>query len=332
MKISVSCLLLAACLFFSTAPAQINPGCLLAAYNFNQQNVNDNIGSCNGTAVGATLVTDRFGNANSAWFLHGHPQSYLNLGTYALLKPTVGTISMWFKQDTGVFTGSGFNYNPLLHTKCQQGNNCYEAYAIYYDLSNNNLFGFTTQLFCTQPIVYTAPITAHVWHQVVYTYDNSEIKIYYDGIIQDSAVKNFQTTFLASDSIMVGTSANTQNNRQFKGAVDDIRFYGCVLTSHEVAGLFNEIPTGRNEIHGSENVKFLFNSLNNQMDLSFPAGEVYEVEVVDLLGKKLMQQHCVNGYAGFDLSPLPEGLVIFRLTDSKGQSTVRKHIINNLHQ
>lgn len=40
-------------------------------------------------------VEDRFGNSESACYLHGSPGSYVNLGIDPLLKPRKGTISMW---------------------------------------------------------------------------------------------------------------------------------------------------------------------------------------------------------------------------------------------
>lgn len=60
------------CLFWFTcfAHAQAPTSGLVAYYPFTG-NANDAAGALNGTVSGATLTTDRFGNANSAYAFNG---------------------------------------------------------------------------------------------------------------------------------------------------------------------------------------------------------------------------------------------------------------------
>ncbi|MFZ9956550.1 MAG: hypothetical protein ACO3E1_10565 [Flavobacteriales bacterium] len=50
--------------------AQVTSG-LTHKYYFNSGNANDEVGSANGTVSGASLTTDRFNNANSAYSFNG---------------------------------------------------------------------------------------------------------------------------------------------------------------------------------------------------------------------------------------------------------------------
>src|SRR5437762_1659205 len=87
---------------FSQTPCS----CLIAKYYFNQGNANDDLGNYNATTVGATLVPDRFGNLNSAYYLNGTQNSYINIGVVPALKPTTWSVSIWVDIAAPVYTGS----------------------------------------------------------------------------------------------------------------------------------------------------------------------------------------------------------------------------------
>jgi hypothetical protein len=310
----------------NTAQNEISE-CLIAKYYFNQGNVNDDIGPLNGTQVGAGLMPDRFGNPNAAWHLSGNPNSYLNLGIYPALKPAVCSISMWFKMDSVVYSGSGYSYNPILLTKCQQGDNCFESYCLYYNYYSQKIASGTTQLPCNQPSVYTSTVTLQTWHHLVLTYDSSNISIYFDGIFQNSSPKNFPTTFLASDSVMIGTSANLMNNRQYSGGVDDIRFYRCVITQQDVTSLYNEsnpVTAGIERVMNKESIELYPNPANNKVNLNFASSGRHKIEIINSLGVILLQTDCENRDFIFDLSSVSESILIFRMTDDKGNCTLKK--------
>jgi LytS/YehU family sensor histidine kinase len=75
-----------------------------------------------------------------------------------------------------------------------------------------------------------------------------------NGKLENYASKNFRTKFLATDSVMVGNSANTKNSRFLLGSVDDISIYNRVLNPDQVSELYNEPDP--NKMHNI--LKFLF--------------------------------------------------------------------------
>jgi hypothetical protein len=317
--------LLVALSFLQSAKAQGDPPqdtCLIAKYYFNYGNVNDDhIYGYNGKQVGATLGTDRFGNPNAAWYLNGTPNSYLNLGTYPALKPQTLSVSMWFKITAPCYAGSGYAYNPLLLTKCQAGNNCYEAYSLYYSYNTFGIGGANTQLFCNQPCVWTSPVASGGWHHVVMTYDNAVITMYLDAVSQGTVSKGFSSVYLASDSVMVGNSANVMNSRYLNGAVDDMRFYHCILDQTEVTSLFNEpnpfSTTGINTNNTLMKTEIFPNPTTGEFTITVSKlNEISTIEVYNTLGQIVKQEQLTNLQTKINLNEQAKGVYMVRITEN----------------
>ncbi|MBC7864103.1 MAG: T9SS type A sorting domain-containing protein [Bacteroidia bacterium] len=300
----------------SAQQAQTSTDCLVAQYYFNQGNANDDIGPYHGNAVGATLVPDRFGNPNAAYYLSGAPGSYINLGTTSVLKPTSGSISMWVNIADTVTAGSGYYINPILLTKCQQGPSCYEAYCIYYDISSSKVVAACTQLPCTQPSALTnSTVNAGLWHHYILAYDSTAIKLYLDGVLQDSVAKGFSSFFLAGDSVMIGNSASVSNNRFFNGTVDDIRFYNCVLSSAQVTGLYNEASPSIGINDPGSTVKKI-TVFPNPAEKIINFSETADVMITDTRGREITAGQNTNWT---DISLLAPGIYLVTLS--------KKHVI-----
>jgi len=91
-------------LFIPLVSAQTPTDSLQAYFPFNG-NAQDATGKGhNGTASGATLTDDRFGNPNSAYLFNG-TTDYIGLITTALLKPAAFPVSVSARIKTGA-TGS----------------------------------------------------------------------------------------------------------------------------------------------------------------------------------------------------------------------------------
>jgi hypothetical protein len=296
--------------------------CLIAKYYFNYGNVNDDhIYGYNGTQVGATLVADRFGNPNSAWYLNGTPNSYLNLGTYAALKPQTLSVSMWFNITAPDYLGSGYTYNPLLLTKCQVGNNCYEAYSLYYNYNTHKIGGANTQLYCNQPCVWTNSVSTGSWHHIVMTYDTAVITIYLDAVSQGTVTKGFSSVYLAGDSVMVGNSANTLNNRYFHGSVDDMRFYHCILDQTEVTSLYNEpnwnVTTGIKSNNASMKTEIYPNPTSGEFTVTLnKLNPNSSLEIYNTVGQLIKQEPLTTLQTKINMNEHPSGVYMTRITEN----------------
>lgn len=63
-------------------------------FDFNEHKIKEKDNKVIQKSVRITLTADGFGNERSAVYIHSHLFSYLNLGTFPLLKPIRGTVSL----------------------------------------------------------------------------------------------------------------------------------------------------------------------------------------------------------------------------------------------
>lgn len=97
-------------------------------------------------------------------------------------------------------------------------------------------------------LFYLKAFERNKWHHVVIAYNNENFWMYVNGKLEGKISKNFETKFLETDSVMLGTTANKKNMRFLIGMIDDVEFYDRVLTENEVAELYNAPDPNRGRI------------------------------------------------------------------------------------
>lgn len=212
----------------------------IANFDFNKSDLVINKSNLNARAVGTSLVEDRFGNPESAHYLHGSKGSFLSLGNHLILKPQEGSISLWFNIDYPIEAGTGYDVNPILLTKCDSTDDFFEAYCVNFMYKTNRIGVAVTQSSLNQVGLHSSkPINLGKWHHVVIGFNKSELVFYLDGKLEGKIDKGFDISYLKNDSILIGYSNNRKNNRCFNGSVDDIAYFDRVLNQNEVEALFN---------------------------------------------------------------------------------------------
>ena len=218
-------LILALMLSISTF-AQIPTNGLIAWYPFSG-NANDASGnSNNGTVNGATLITDRFGNANSAYYFDG-----------SAIITVADAPSLNIQQPNGQITVSVWAYKTGSqidgHLIGKRGTSYQYQLAFNFPTYGIGWGGAGAYL---ENILYTFPI--NVWIHYVGTFDGSVWKLYKDGLLVGSLTALLPAP--VSDVLIIGGSGN---NTKFVGNLDDIRIYNRALTTAEVTELYNESQT-----------------------------------------------------------------------------------------
>jgi len=245
LKYLVTILLFISCRGF--AQNKINP---VAKFSFNHGLAKDDVSGIMAKTVGVTPAEDRFGNPSSAFYFHGTMGSYMNLGTYAALKQRQATISLWFKMDNQVYSGKGYNANPIIVTKTHLGNDFNEAYCISYELYGERITASSYHVESSDTLHANIrsinAIKPGEWYHVVMFYNDSIIGMYLNGELQNKVIKNFPTTFLAQDSVILGYSASPKNVRFFNGTIDDVEIYNRVLSPEEIKALYDRGDPNRN--------------------------------------------------------------------------------------
>jgi hypothetical protein len=226
MKKHFTIITLLALTCLSSVLAQTN--CLLAYYPFNG-NANDLSGNgYNGTVHGATLATDRFGNANSSYNFTDNI-NYIQVDNFPVLN-TVFTYCAWIKPSSAV---GGMNFG------------CYgtagagvSSWDVGYYINNQ------LSVFDSYNLAFTDTVAlANNWHFVSIVYNGSIRIIYVDGQFKKS--QNVVTPFYTNltDFFRIGMHTNGYGIQQFIGEIDDIRVFNCALTQSEIDSLYHEVNT-----------------------------------------------------------------------------------------
>lgn len=238
--------------------AQVTRG-IVAKYSFNSGQAINECGSLQPKVSGASFVNDRFGNSEAAIYLHGNISSYLNLGTDDLLKPRCGSVSLWVNIDIIMYKGAGnWDYNPILITKNNSGDDFNEGYFIGLNYSTFKLNTTTTENPENQVTLNSLhEFSLRKWHHIVMTYDDDFLTLFLDNTLEAKLPKNFKSVFLKGGSVMIGNSMNQKNSRFLCGTVDDVILFNRVISPDEVDQLYNAPDPNRFHTYFKWLCKFL---------------------------------------------------------------------------
>lgn len=235
-------LLVALAAIASVAFSQVPTTGLIGRWEFSG-NANDASGSGNnGTVTGATLITDRCGNPNSAYSFNG-TTDYIEMLFPGPLGVSARSVSFWARStntaltpqavfDYGFSNAMGGEFEVIYNYNCN---------GVGIDVSNEAL------------IRSNACLMNNDWHHIVVVLDPTvgiqigQLLIYVDGVLQTTiscfvtgTTANFNT--MNTWPITIGAAANPPSSRYFQGDLDDYFLYNRALTPAEVLQLYNICP------------------------------------------------------------------------------------------
>lgn len=214
-------------------PSNLYSG-LVAYYPFNG-NANDAAGTNNGTVLGATLASDRFGATNAAYYFDGISNSIQLQSSPAVFGNQDFTISLWFNPLTLPNPAIPSNAAEFLISKGQNN----------FELSTGGSNSPTAMTFLPRqgsgnPYT-TAPATyqTNTWQQVVAVYQASttNVAIFLNGaavaLTGPGGIPN------SSDVAIPATlGLRSDGTLGFNGFIDDVRIYNHALSSNDVQQLY----------------------------------------------------------------------------------------------
>ena len=216
---------------------------IVAYYPFNGNADDESGNGRNPTYNGATLTSDRFGNANSAYEFSGAVDGHIEYSANGLPEAN-RTISLWFyvpdvSNRPGLF---GYGGNGSCGTTLFMGLNC-TGTAQYFVQGHcgYNQAGYA----------YPAP-PINQWYHWVLTINGSSQKIYVNG-----ELKSTNNTFGGSTAtggtaeLSFGVITHTSglapytdvNVGYLQGKLDDIRIYDAAMTDEQVLQLYQNEAT-----------------------------------------------------------------------------------------
>lgn len=205
---------------------------LVAYYPFNG-NAHDESGNSNNCiATNCTLVPDRFADSNKAYSFNGST-SIITGPANTILSITHVSLSAWIK-----IAGAG-TIAPRIVAVDPDGT-ANDDYSLLLNSSSfPKAFGFHTGTSGTV-LSNTQLSIDNIWHHLVITYDESQIKFYLDGNLdKTTAYSESLPQFTTGHSVYIGGSGISGNDR-FEGLIDDIRIYDRTLDQTEINALYHE--------------------------------------------------------------------------------------------
>jgi uncharacterized protein (TIGR02145 family) len=249
-------------LFIFLFTGLISAQSIVAYYPFNG-NANDVSGNnINPTYIGTgvTLTTDRFGNANKAYYFDGTTgPNYSITGSYMRLPANAlpagnRTISLWFNtNDVSNRPGLlGYGGNGSCGTTLLMGLNVSGAgqFHVQGHCGNN-----------TAAYAYGS-VPINNWYHWVLTIDGSTQKIYVNGVLKSTDNTFSGTTATAGVDFALGAITHSNglspytdvNVGFFQGKLDDVRIYDSAMTDAQVMDLYaNESMVAYYPFNGNAN-------------------------------------------------------------------------------
>ncbi|MFT5817222.1 MAG: hypothetical protein ACI8UQ_001733 [Bacteroidia bacterium] len=209
----------------SQVPSYLPADSLVGWYPFSASPNDESGNGYHGTRNGASLVSDRHGNAMSAYSFDG-VNEYITLGS--MTNSDFGqsyTQSCWiFLYDTDGGGPIGSKGRPWATPRIVPQSNKVQLYA--------DATGHTNAV-----IAETGSINPNVWYHFTFVKDSNSYLIYMNGVLADSVYDPF--TISPTNSAVYRIAASSPNF-PFKGVIDDFAIWNRALNQFEISSVYNQ--------------------------------------------------------------------------------------------
>jgi hypothetical protein len=244
---------------FSQVPDYVPTDGLVGYWPFNG-NANDESGNGNnGTVNGATLTTDRNGNANSAFSFDG-VSNFIQLPLSISNQPI--SVSCWFKTNAIGFQSIVDNDIAPLY-----GNDIILSYPYYGLNSHDKICLLYHDSTFKSGFSYSPDLNYHA----IAIWDDGLCQLYINGISAGS--KSHEQGIIEGGLFRIGV--HSSNSGWFNGIIDDVAIYNRALIPTEITALYN----GTTNNNSGNN--------NNTSNTTVPAGISYQAVARNAQGTAL---------------------------------------------
>jgi hypothetical protein len=261
-----------------------------AYYSFSG-NAKDSVGTKNGKVYGATLTTDRFGAANSAYNFDG-VDDHIDFPSDFDLEQR--TYDLWFRLDnktTFPQTILACDHPALINGLSNMEIDKYSLNTVQVGMALGSSFGIQA-------------VNQGVWYRCTMSTDGSTDKFYINGILIYSG--NHTDAKSADGVTFARVGASRLGIKNFKGVIDDIRIYDVALTQAEISAL-----TGVGNVEEvAADIAYNPNSNSLQIDISKMDAKGLSLSVFDMNGKEVIARELLSEKNEIEMPSLPAGVYI----------------------
>jgi len=227
-------------LFAQSIPSYISTTGLLVWYPFTG-NANNGLGTGkNGVPMGATLTTDRFGTANSAYSFNGIT-NHITIDTPFFNNAWSNyAVSVWIYSDSTHNPNNGYDVGIILNTIP-----CY-GWAMSYNYASSGKYDWfvnRTPAITTWNILPAVQsnqsIVSRTWKHLAFVKSNdTAYSMYIDGVL-DSTFISHTLPLTYESGLVLGSDDSSVGNFGFWGKLDDYGVWNRALAACEVRRLYH---------------------------------------------------------------------------------------------
>jgi hypothetical protein len=202
---------------------------LVSCYNFNGNSF-DSINQNNGIGNNITLVTDRFGNSNSAYLYNGSADMSIPTNSFLLNNYS---ISVWVKANSVSGNSTVFSMGSSSNS---------QSITLLNNASTNFIptFQFGSALTNGSLTAAFSSVNPNQWYHIVAIKEPSRILFYIDGqLVSEKGIINNVGTNYGSSPYFVSVGSSNGSNK-FQGVIDDLKIFNGSLFEEEVKELFQQ--------------------------------------------------------------------------------------------
>lgn len=298
--------------FSQIVPPYIPSSGLVSYWGFDG-NANDYFSTNNGTVVGATLTTDRFGVVNKAYSFNGTSNRITVASSASLSNFNSITISGWFNT-TAFLSNQGLVTKWFQQINCASNTDNYSCILSNNTLTNNSpaIVGATNN-YTGYGLKSTFFLQTNIWYHFVFVHDNlNGGSLYINGSL--TGQNNTLGTLCASTNPLIIGADNNLNtvSRFFSGKLDDIGIWNRALTSNEILLMYQQSVLTLNQQTFS-NLKIYPNPVIDKMMIETDEANFNtDYKIIDQFGREVIAGE-VNGKSSVvNLNNLAKGIYILK--------------------
>ncbi|NYZ79236.1 LamG domain-containing protein, partial [Candidatus Micrarchaeota archaeon] len=138
------------------------------------------------------------------------------------------TMELWFRETS---TGSGLGEWLLNKDSSTNYNN--SNYALWTD-NLNKIRGAVSDCSVVANLTSATIISLNTWYHVAFTYDGSTIKLYVNGVLENSSSQTI-TPLPNTQPLLIGARKAGTNQYNFNGTIDEVAIYSRAKSASEIA-------------------------------------------------------------------------------------------------
>ncbi len=295
-------------ILIAQVPTFVPTNGLIAYWPFNG-NANDQSGNGNnGTVNGATLISDRLGASNSAYFFNG-TSSTINYSNQIIPSNQSFSISIW------TFVNNN-NLQEFFHQNVWPD-------AFYLGISN----GFLRCGDNWQNTGVSIEINSWIHIVLVRNFQNNVI-IYKNGIVVATKSNDITLGGNLTNPLILGRQYTT-NTEFLNGKLDDIGIWNRALTQAEITGLYTTL--GTNKITQNNQITVYPNPAKEQITIdcgTISNANGWSYQIVNTLGQEVLKGEISNQQNVVSLNTLNgTGVYLVKIYDASNNLLNTQKII-----